>query len=777
MIRRTCALVALACLLATTAPAQPVSARADGGAMHGYVRALASPDMLGRRTLTPGFDRAAAWAEARFREWRLMPAGDNGTFIQPVPIVGPKSDFVWTTGMPALTVDGRAFSFKEADFVVDPSSTAATDVTAEAVFAGYGISAPAKGLDEYAGLEVRGKVVFVLRGSPKDAPPDLTDFPPDPLPPVPPETWADESSDQSKIAAAYAKGAAAVVLCDPNPEARQALPWPRGTPQASPFRRPFLVVAANEARILRAAMLRDPQESLVGFVDRMNRVRRAIQQKRPQSGPTGVRVRVKGFDEVRLYGESFGNNQSRNVLAKIEGTDPALKRQAVVIGAHLDHLGFRSGLVHPGADDNASGAAVVLEAARVLAAAGVRPRRTIIFALWCGEENGHHGSLRFTATPPDGLATEQVVAYINLDMVGLGTGLDAMGARDFPGVFAVMMRDQPPEVARAIRPDVSGPGGSDYASFLAHGVESVALFSSGGAGHPDYHDAADVEAKVQPALLALAGQFVTQAALNLANETATPLPTPGRRAVCDSLRFAVSDIGGQSADGWRTLAPRTAAEMQAAVVEAIRTLRKRTDAPGEAASADAPRVFVGARAAAFGGNPALLEAASVALDAARLDVEGDEGVWVRGGLTEAGREAVAAAERMGITLNLVRPSTELLASVLGTTSKPVLVTGVTAPDERMAKRIAEKNGAYVLECAANQAASCAAGLHALRTALGGSDNLIVSMRVEPAAARQAHRTLYLQLAERGWSKAEIYAVAGLTPDGDPGGNLARFTVR
>ena len=86
---------------------------------------------------------------------------------------------------------------------------------------------------------------------------------------------------------------------------------------------------------------------------------------------------------------------------------------------------------------------------------------------------------------------ERVVAYINMDMVGLGTTIDADGARDFPAVFSVMMRDQLPEVARLVRPDVSGPGGSDYAPFIAHGVDAVALFTSGGEGHPDYHDAAD----------------------------------------------------------------------------------------------------------------------------------------------------------------------------------------------------------------------------------------------------------------------------------------------
>jgi hypothetical protein len=777
MIRQTGAFVLAVVLLAAAAAAQPVRARVDGSVVHGYVTMLSSPDMEGRRTLTPGFDRAADWAEAQLRQWGLKPAGDNGIFTQSVPIVGPKSDFAWTTGMPTLVVNGRAFSFKEAEFVVDSSSTPATDVTAEAVFVGYGISAPAKGLDEYAGIDVAGKAVFVLRGSPKDAPPDLTDFPPDPLPPVPLETWADESSDQAKILTAYGKGAAAVVLCDANPEARQAQPWPKTKLQVSPFRRPFLVVAAGDARILRAVMLRDPQESLVGFVDRMNRLRRAVQQKKPQSESTGVGVRVKGFDEVTLFGESFGNSRSRNVLAKIEGTDPALKRQAVVIGAHLDHLGFRSGLVHPGADDNASGSAVVLEVARVLAAAGVRPRRTIVFALWCGEENGHHGSLRFTSAPPDGLTMEQVVAYINMDMVGLGTGIDAMGARDFPGAFTVMMRDQLPDVARAIRPDVSGPGGSDYASFLAHGVESVALFSSGGAGHPDYHDAADVPAKVQPALLGLAGQFVMQAAFNLANETATPLPTPGRREVCDSLRFVVPDVTGQAAEGWRTLAARTPAEMRSAVVESIRALGKGSGADAGAAGGDAPRVLVGAGAGAFGGNLALLEMSAAALGVARLDVQGDDGVWVKGGLTEAGRAAVAEAGKMDITVNLVRPGAILLNDVLAVASRPVLVSGMALADPAIARRVAVKGGVFALRCAADQLPACASGLHALRTALGGSGNLLVSMRAEPSAARPVHRALYLELAKMGWRKDEIFAIAGLAPDGDTGGNLARFTAK
>jgi hypothetical protein len=778
MMRRAWALlVTLVVVAAAASPssAQPLAARVDGAAAHRVVNTLASPEWEGRRTLTPGFDRAADWAAARLREWRLQPAGESGTFFQTVPVVGPRSDFAWTTGMPALIVGERSFSFKEGEFVVDRASTPATDVNAEAVFVGYGISAPDRGLDEYAGLDVTGRIVFVLRGSPKDAPPDLTDFPPDPPASSDPlEAWTEQSSDQAKVMTAYREGAAAVVLCDADPEARRARPWAASKVQASPFTRKFLVIAAMDPRVLRAVMLRDERESLVGYVDRVNRLRRSVQHGKARTESTGVRVRVKGYDEVTLYGESFGTDRSRNVLGKIDGSDPLLRRQAVVIGAHLDHLGFRSGLIHPGADDNASGSAVVLEVARTLAASGFRPRRTIVFALWTGEEIGHFGSKRFAAAPPDGLSIDRIVAYINMDMVGLGANIDAMGARDFPAVFSVMMRDQLPEVARIVMPDVTGPGGSDYAPFIAQGVDTVALFTGGGNGHPDYHDAADVASKVQPELLASVGQFVMQASANLANETATPLPVPGRGEVCDALRFVVPDIAGQVEGGWRTVAARAPDEIQTAALLAARRAG-RDEESGAASGESSGSVLVGVGSKAVAGNPVLLGAAAAGLGVGRIDVEADDSAWwVPGGVTAEGRVAIAAAERGGIITNLVRPTPAMAADILAVASRPILVSGMTAPDADLASRVAARGGVFALSCAADRIPACAAGLHALRTALGGSANLLVSMPAAPDGGRAASHALYHELVQKGWSKAEIYAVGGATPDGEIGGNLARL---
>jgi len=125
----------------------------------------------------------------------------------------------------------------------------------------------------------------------------------------------------------------------------------------------------------------------------------------------------------------------------------------------------------------------------------------------------------------------------------------------------------------------------------------------------------------------------------------------------------------------------------------------------------------------------------------------------------------------------VRPGAALLRDVLAVASRPVLASGMTGADEAAARQLAAKNGAFALACSASQVSACASSLHALRAALGGSGSLLVSMRVDSAAAVQAHRALYHELAKTGWSRAEIFAVAGLNPDGAPGGNLARFAVK
>ena len=374
------------------------------------------------------------------------------------------------------------------------------------------------------------------------------------------------------------------------------------------------------------------------------------------------------------------------------------------------------------------------------------------------------------------MTIERIVAYINMDMVGRGRTIDANGARDFPAIFSVMMRDQSPEVARLINPEISGPGGSDYAAFLAHGVDSVAMLTSGGDGHPDYHDAGDLPERIQPELLASVGQFVMQAAANLANETAAPLPVPGRREVCDAIRFAVPDMAGQAEDGWRTLAASTPDELEMAALSAARQIgRNEESGAGSRPEGPALPILVGVKFRSVSGNPVLVGASAGMLGVGRLDVGEDDSTWrAAGGLTAEARTAIRAAEQGGVVVNLVRPTMALVESVLSAASRPVLVSGMDKPDAETARRVAARGGVFALSCAAVQVQACAASLHALRTALGGSASLLVTMPAGADGTRDASHALYYELDRKGWSKQEIYAVAGQALDGETGGNLARL---
>ena len=130
------------------------------------------------------------------------------------------------------------------------------------------------------------------------------------------------------------------------------------------FTRPFIYVSNVDERIFRWIMWRDPQESMRGYTSRIARLRADIKNKKAQSARTGVTAVLKGYTAATYYGEKYKNNFSRNVIAKIEGSDPSLKAEYVIAGGHLDHNGITNGVVYNGADDNASGSAVTMEVAR-----------------------------------------------------------------------------------------------------------------------------------------------------------------------------------------------------------------------------------------------------------------------------------------------------------------------------------------------------------------------------------------------------------------------------
>ena len=424
---------------------------------------LADDAREGRGVGTPGVAAAAAYLSEGFRAAGLEPGGDNGSWLQPFEM-----PVAIRVAKASLSLDGHPLE-RGKDFEAFLSSGDG-QANGELVFAGYGISAPELGYDDYDGIDVRGRSVLVLDDRPTG----------DKSPLKGPQ--ATELLRRAyKIANARARGAAALLIAPAGPPAQgDVLPgnagrdWANPTQQASAL--PVIALDWQAARRLVAAAGGPGLAARKAAIDRSGR---------PASANlAGVALALEVSIERRRGVEM-------NVVAILEGSDPLLKKEAVVIGAHYDHLGRgefgslapdRRGEVHNGADDNASGAAGLLELARAFAQQP-RPRRSLVLVAFSGEEAGLVGSREYVADPRVPLA--KTVAMVNLDMIGrLQSGMLFVFGTETSPDFPKLVR----RAADAARMGVNLTQGtfspSDQTSFVARGVPVLFFFTG---NHGDYH--------------------------------------------------------------------------------------------------------------------------------------------------------------------------------------------------------------------------------------------------------------------------------------------------
>jgi len=361
------------------------------------VQFLTSPELTGRGVDTPGIKLARDYLAAEFARAGLRPGGDDGSFFQPFDVaVGV------TVNQPSsLTLDQNAPLELNTDWI--PLGLSKSDnVDGELVFAGYGITAKENGYDDYADLNVKGKIVLILRYEPprKD---EKSPFK------TPPE-YSVHAALRTKANNARDHGAVGMILVDLNHDNEQ---------------QPELLSTNNSlwrgGNSLVAAQVR--REVLRKWLDARGVSLRDLKEKIDRTGKPGSMSLPGALARLQVTLKE-NHERAENVVGILPGADPDLKDQRVVIGAHYDHLGFghfgaldrqAEGKIHPGADDNASGTAVLLELARRLAKLPVRPDRTIVFAAFSGEELGLYGSRHFIEHTD---AISAIKAMINLDMVG-----------------------------------------------------------------------------------------------------------------------------------------------------------------------------------------------------------------------------------------------------------------------------------------------------------------------------------------------------------------------
>ncbi len=458
-------------------PDEPITELSSARYMEDVVF-LSRDEMQGRASGSPELELAAEYIAERFREAGLTPAGDDGSYFQ---------SFEVTTGAEAgaenmLSLGGSALSLNE-DFVPILFSNT-SQVEAPLVFAGYGISSPELEYDDYAGIDADGKIVVVLRHEPQEMDSESkfagTDF-------------TSHASFINKAINARLHGALGIVfITDPLHEDEQVGPATRRIDNGD------MNIAAVHAK-------REPFLPLfedAGFV--LGDIQSAIDEDlTPRSFDFDGSTASLATEIIR------STSMVRNVVGALEGSDPGLKDEWVVIGAHYDHLGLgdqsslapsQIGEVHNGADDNASGTSGVMELARLAANDEREWARSVLFMAFAAEEIGLLGSSYFADNST--IPIDAVNAMVNMDMIGrisndrlfvggVGTAPDFQEMLDEANNQAGNEADAAPSLDLDFSD--SGYGASDHTPFNIKKIPVLFFFSG---LHTDYHKPSDTYDKI-----------------------------------------------------------------------------------------------------------------------------------------------------------------------------------------------------------------------------------------------------------------------------------------
>jgi len=460
----------------------------DGKKAWEHVGYLAAPEFKGRLSCTAEYQKAADYVAQKMKEYGLKPGGEKNSYFQQVEFkrwqhFAPPVRLEIISPQHVIFSPGRGRDFSP------NSGTGSGIAKGQLVFAGYGLVSKKQKWNDYADLDVQGKIVLIIPGAPKF------------MEKIP----GKEKSLRTKIQTAIKKEAAGIIFMNIGEgiKGRQYLAGAaKGTcPQS------FILITAEEQvldNIFYAADL--SWRTLVS---------RTIREKRSLTIPIEVSVEMEAhyIDEKR---------KAPNVIGIIPGKHPKLKDEYIIIGAHLDHLGVGlDGAVYNGADDNAGGVAVVLETARVLGQNNFRPDRSIVFAAWAGEELGLVGSRYYNKHPLFPL--DKTVVYMNMDMVGTGDkDLYVGGMWDFSDFYDLLKENMQKKFKEKLKYRIDYRG-SDHSAFLAKGVTSISLRSGDvltrklDDEHPEYHRPGDTPATIEPELLQQAAEYHYDNIVFLAN--------------------------------------------------------------------------------------------------------------------------------------------------------------------------------------------------------------------------------------------------------------------
>lgn len=440
---------------------------------------LSSEKFQGRLSGSAQYLQAAQWCAAKFREWGVKPA-NNGSFFQYFP--NEYSD-VLSLGEVVYSNNGEQTKLKFLDDYLPGSNSSNGSVEAELVYVGYGITAPELGYDDYKNVDVKGKIVVLERDVPyTNNDPTLA-------------KWTPYAYHRYKFRNAVAHGAAGMIynsmVANPNTVNLDGFIYAHVS--TAVVEKIFADAGKDYAEVNK--QLKNMEVPSFAF-------------------PAGQKVKITAETMYHPDGEAC------NVVGMIEGSDPVLKNEVIIVGGHLDGQGQMGNVMFPSALDNASGIADILGAAKAFVTSEIKPKRSVLFILLGGEECGLYGSEFYAKNPL--FPINKTLLMINLDMVGNGTGFFLGGGKSHPELFSHFEKANNSWIHRDLQANEAsinyGRPRSDESNFENVGIPTFGLWTRNSVFPVYYHDPRDKTDVLTPEIMEDAAKLLYLGILGIAND-------------------------------------------------------------------------------------------------------------------------------------------------------------------------------------------------------------------------------------------------------------------
>lgn len=402
------------------------------------VKFLASKELAGRLPGSIGYTKAANFVSNELKKINLKSANGKDYFqklkVEYNEILTPEHFAVIKNGSRINHTIGKDYVYR--------GFTGAGKFTAPVVFCGYGLAQPDKGYDDYAGIDVKGKVVMVFKYNPKWN--------------IDGKVFTNGNPREKAIVAAK-HGAIGILFTS--------------FPNDAELQSPIGSVINGEGE----QMINFPEihidlpvadELMFGSSYTLKNLQTIIDStKKPLS------VSLSNQVDLEVHTKYEKEKEVVNVVGILEGSDPVLKNEYLIIGAHLDHVGNQAGKIYfPGANDNASGSAALLQIARAFSKINDKPKRSIAFVFFASEEQGLYGAKFFSSNLP--FPKEKVKAIINMDCVGYGDSIQVGGGKSFPDLWNIA-KQADAENDKLLVSATGNGGGADAEPFFEKGIQTL----------------------------------------------------------------------------------------------------------------------------------------------------------------------------------------------------------------------------------------------------------------------------------------------------------------